>query len=71
MFTFLTSKSFEGVNYFSETGICYVVSSSTNPNTLASIDTDIPQIAGRIRTKPTHLEIKSYIYTTPEQKIFL
>lgn len=49
-FTFITSKSFEGVDYFSETGMCFVVSTS-NVNTLAGIDTDIPQIAGRIRTK--------------------
>lgn len=51
MFNFITSKSFEGADYFSETGLCFVVSSSTNKHTLASIDTDIPQIAGRIRTK--------------------
>ena len=51
MFNFITSKSFEGADYFSETGICFVVSSASNPHTQASIDTDIPQIAGRIRTK--------------------
>lgn len=51
MFNFITSKSFEGADYFSKTGLCFVVSSSTNPHTQASIDTDIPQIAGRIRTK--------------------
>lgn len=51
MFTFLTCKSFEGVDYESETGICFVVSSSSNVHTQAAIDTDIPQIAGRIRTK--------------------
>ena len=51
MFNFITSKSFEGVDYHSETGICFVVSSASNPHTQASIDTDIPQIAGRIRTK--------------------
>ena len=50
-FTFITSKGFEGVDYFSETGLCFVVSSTSNTNTLAAIDTDIPQIAGRIRTK--------------------
>lgn len=50
-FTFITSKGFEGVDYFSETGLCFVVSSKSNINTLAAIDTDIPQIAGRIRTK--------------------
>lgn len=50
-FTFITSKSFEGADYFSDTAMCFVVSSSTNTHTLAGIDTDIPQIAGRIRTK--------------------
>ena len=51
MFNFITSKSFEGVDYKSDTGLCFVVSSASNPHTQASIDTDIPQIAGRIRTK--------------------
>lgn len=48
-FTFLTSKSFEGADYFSPTGIAFVVSSGSNQNTLLSVDTEIPQIAGRIR----------------------
>ena len=48
-FTFITSKSFEGVDYFSETGLCFVVSNSQNKNTLLDISTDIYQIAGRIR----------------------
>lgn len=47
--TFLTSKCFEGVDYHSETGIAFVVSSGRNQNTLLSVDTDIFQIAGRIR----------------------
>lgn len=51
MFNFITSKSFEGADYESQTGLCFVVSSASNPHTQASIDTDIPQIAGRIRTK--------------------
>jgi hypothetical protein len=42
MFNFITSKSFEGADYFSETGLCFVVSAQSNPHTLASIDTDIP-----------------------------
>ena len=42
MFNFITSKSFEGADYFSETGLCFVVSSASNPHTLASIDSDIP-----------------------------
>lgn len=51
MFNFITSKSFEGADYHSKTGLCFVVSSASNLHTQASIDTDIPQIAGRIRDK--------------------
>ena len=51
MFTFITCKGFEGVDYFSDSAMSFVVSSTSNPHTLAAIDTDIPQIAGRIRTK--------------------
>ena len=50
-FTFVTCKAFEGVDFYSETAICFIVSSSNNKHTLISIDMDIPQIAGRIRTK--------------------
>lgn len=50
-FTFITSKSFEGADYFSDTGLCFVVSNSRNKNTLLDISTDIYQIAGRIRTE--------------------
>ena len=42
MFNFITSKSFEGADYNSETGLCFIVSTQSNPHTLASIDTDIP-----------------------------
>lgn len=49
-FTFLTCKSFEGVDYESDTALCFVISTASNIHTQASIDTDIPQIAGRIRT---------------------
>lgn len=41
-FNFITSKSFEGADYYSDTGLCFVVSSASNKHTLASIDTDIP-----------------------------
>ena len=50
-FNFITSKSFEGVDFHSETGLCFVVSNVQNRHTLVSIDMDIPQIVGRIRTK--------------------
>ena len=48
-FTFITSKSFLGVDFYSETGIIYVVSNVGRKNTLLDISTDITQIAGRIR----------------------
>lgn len=37
------------MDFYSETGICYVVSNIYNEYTLLSVDMDIPQIAGRIR----------------------
>lgn len=51
MFTFITSKSFEGADFFSETGLCFVISETNVKHTIISIDLDIPQIAGRIRNK--------------------
>lgn len=50
-FNFVTCKSFEGADFFSESGLCFVVSNVNVKHTLASIDIDIPQIAGRIRNK--------------------
>ena len=49
-FNFITSKSFEGADFESESGLCFVVSNSRNKNTLLDVSTDIYQIAGRIRT---------------------
>ena len=48
-FTFVTSKSFLGVDFYSETGVIYVISNVNRKNTLLDISTDITQIAGRIR----------------------
>ena len=71
-FNFITSKSFEGADYESETGLCFVVSSSSNPHTQASIDTDIPQIAGRIRTKTNPLRyFLVHIFNTTYKKLNL
>lgn len=50
-FTFITRKAFEGVDYFSATGLCFVVSNTQSSSTLLDISTDIFQIAGRIRTR--------------------
>jgi len=53
MFTFITSCSFKGLDFYSERGVVFVVSNNTNTHTLVTIDTDIIQIAGRIRN-PTN-----------------
>lgn len=72
MFNFITSKSFEGADYYSETGLCFIVSSSSNPHTQASIDTDIPQIAGRIRTKTNPFRyFLVHIFNTTYKKLNL
>ena len=48
-FNFITSTCFKGSDIYSNSGISYIISSSANINTLLTIDTDIYQIAGRIR----------------------
>jgi hypothetical protein len=53
LFTFITSCSFKGLDFYSERGVVFVVSNNTNTHTLITIDTDIIQIAGRIRN-PTN-----------------
>jgi len=64
-FNFITSTAFKGCDFYSETGVIYVVSNTQNKNTLISIDTDIRQIAGRIRTltNPFRKEIY-HLYNT-------
>ena len=72
MFNFITSKSFEGADYHSKTGLCFVVSTQSNPHTQASIDTDIPQIAGRIRTKDNPFRnFMVHIFNTTYKKLNL
>lgn len=48
-FNFLTSSNFKGSDIYSKSGIAYVVSNNQRLQTLLTIDTDIYQIAGRIR----------------------
>lgn len=50
-YNFITSCSFKGVDLYSDSGLAIVVSNNKNKHTLVSIDTDIYQIAGRIRTE--------------------
>ena len=72
-FTFITSKSFEGADYFSDTGLCFVISNSRNKNTLLDISTDIYQIAGRIRTpeNPFRNKLVHIFNTTGKRKLKL
>lgn len=51
MFTFITCKAFEGVDFYSDDAVCFVVSNTNVKYTQLDIRTDICQIAGRIRTK--------------------
>ena len=50
LITFTTCKSFKGSDYYSDSGVVYIVSNTHNINTLISIDTDAIQISGRVRT---------------------
>lgn len=50
-FNFITSSAFKGCDFYSESGVVYIISNVVNKTTLISIDTDIKQIAGRIRNK--------------------
>lgn len=64
-FNFITSAAFKGVDFFSKTGICFVISNINKVHTLTSIDTDLIQIAGRIRTKENPFRnIIYHIYNT-------
>ena len=49
MFTFITRTSFEGCDFYSDSGISFVISNNHTKTTLLDIATDIMQIAGRIR----------------------
>ena len=50
-FNFITSKAFKGADFYSESGVIFIVSNSHNKNTMLSIDTDVKQIIGRLRDK--------------------
>ena len=64
-FTFITSKSFLGADFYSDTGIVYVVSNVHRKTTLLDISTDLYQIAGRIRNVNNPFKDRIYhIYNT-------
>lgn len=66
-FTFVTCKAFEGVDFHSETALCFIVSNGYNEHTLISVDMDIPQIAGRIRTKTNPFKNKIVHIFNPKE----
>jgi len=77
-FNFITSTGFKGCDFYSESGISYVVSNNQNINTLLTIDTDIYQIAGRIRTVTNpfrnyivHIFNKNPLHLTKERSLEL
>jgi len=64
-FTFVTSKSFLGADFYSDTGIVYVISNVNRKTTLVDISTDLYQIAGRIRNINNPFKDRIYhIYNT-------
>lgn len=70
-FNFITCKSFEGADFFSETGLCFVISNVHKKHTLASIDIDIPQIAGRIRNRENPLRnTVVHVFNTKKDDLF-
>ncbi len=70
-FNFITCKSFEGADFYSETGLCFVVSNVQNANTLVSIDIDLPQIAGRLRNKDNPFKnLVVHIFNTRKDDLF-
>jgi len=64
-FNFITSTAFKGCDFYSESGVTYIISNTSNSNTLISIDTDVKQIAGRIRNSNNPFNNHIYhIYNT-------
>lgn len=64
-FTFVTSKSFLGADFYSDSGIVYVISNVNRKTTLLDISTDLYQIAGRIRNVNNPFKDRIYhIYNT-------
>ena len=49
-FNFITSTAFKESDFYSDSGLVFIVSDVHKKSTMLSIDTDIKQINGRIRT---------------------
>lgn len=64
-YTFVTSKAFEGVDFYSESALSIVVSTVKSKSTLLDMGVSLPQIAGRIRTAENRLKgTLLFIYNT-------
>jgi hypothetical protein len=49
-FNFITSTAFKGSDFYSDSGLVFIVSDVHKKSTMLSIDVDVKQINGRIRT---------------------
>lgn len=57
----ITSTAFEGADFYDEDAKLFVVSCPSNSNTLVSIETDLNQIAGRVRDSK-YIDSITHIY---------
>lgn len=61
-FTFVTRCSFEGTDFFSDNSTTYVFSDCNRDNLALDISIDLPQIAGRCRTKDNVFRNEIFYY---------
>ena len=61
-FTFVTRCSFEGSDFYSENSTTYVFSDCNRDNLALDISIDLPQIAGRCRTRENVFRNEIYYY---------
>ena len=61
-FTFVTRCSFEGSDFYSENSTTYVFSDCNRDNLTLDISIDLPQIAGRCRTRENVFRNEIYYY---------
>lgn len=64
-YTFVTSLAFLGCDFYSKSGVIFIITSTGKKTTLLDISTDIAQIAGRIRNEDNPFKGTIYhIYNT-------
>lgn len=68
-FTFITKASFEGTDFYSDTGSVYVFANPGVESMGIDISIDLPQIAGRIRTQDNPFkDVITFFYKTSLEK---